>query len=255
MAIPLLSYSPSTQNQRVAGYEIPGDEQPRMYTTQHLPSEVEFNELIKAAYRQIFNEQQLLSSNRQICLESQLRFGQITVREFIRGLLLSESFRRRNYEPNNNYRFAQMCVQRVLGREVYNDREKLAWSIVLATKGLQGFVDALLSSDEYLNNFGDDTVPYQRRRILPQRTQGDLPFARMPRYGADYRAKLEEIGYFSGKVKEYPWMKTAYTWNWQRPPYPKAVRLLGQAIVISGAVILGVGTIAVALAAWGIISL
>lgn len=29
-----------------------------------------------------------------------------------------------------------MCIQRVLGRDVYNDREKLAWSIVLATKGL-----------------------------------------------------------------------------------------------------------------------
>ncbi len=203
MVIPLLSYSFSTQNQRVDGYEVPGDEQPRIYTTQYLLSELELDELIKAAYRQIFNEQQLLLSNRQICLESQLRFGQITVREFVRGLLLSDSFRRRNYEPNNNYRFVQMCIQRVWGREVYDNREKLAWSIVLATKGLQGFVDALLSSEEYLKNFGDDTVPYQRRRILPLQIQGDLPFARMPRYGADYRYKLEELGYFSHQAGEY----------------------------------------------------
>lgn len=196
MTIPLLKYSVSSQNQRVSNFEIPGDEQPRIYTTANFDSAIEINELIKAAYRLIFNEQQLLSSNRQIYLESQLRNGQITVREFVRGLLLSETFRRRNYDVNNNYRFVQMCLQRVLGRDAYNKREKLAWSIVLATKGYNGFIDRLLDSEEYLNNFGDDILPYQRRRILPQREIGELPFARMPRYGADYRAKLEKMGYF-----------------------------------------------------------
>ena len=87
-----------------------------------------------------------------------------------------------------------MCVQRLLGRDVYRDKEKLAWSIVLATSGLEGFVNALLESEEYMSNFGYDTVPYQRRRILPQRESGELPFARMPRYGADHRAVLEEMG-------------------------------------------------------------
>lgn len=244
MAIPLLEYTPSSQNQRVVGYEIPGDEQPRVYTTEHLPSAAEMDNLIWVAYRQIFNEQQLLKSNRQTFLESQLRFGQITVRDFIRGLATSETFRQRNYETSNNYRFAQMCVQRILGREVYNDREKLAWSIILANKGLQGFIDALLDSDEYMNNFGDYTVPYQRRRILHQRPQGELPFARMPRYGEDYRKKLEALGYFSGKI---------YSQGSYLPPKP--VRLLGGAIAISGGVVLVGGLIAIALSAWGIISL
>lgn len=196
MVIPLLSYSVSSQNHRVAKFEVGGDEQPRIYTTANLYSSVEIEELIKAAYRLIFNEQQLLASNRQIFLESQLRNGQITVREFVRGLLLSETFRRRNYEVNNNYRFVQMCLQRVLGRDAYSQREKLSWSIVIATEGLEGFIDRLLNSEEYLNNFGDDILPYQRSRILPQRELGDLPLARMPRYGADYRAKLEKMGYF-----------------------------------------------------------
>ena len=244
MTIPLLNYPPSSQNQRVAGYEIPGDEQPRIYTTEYLPSAGEIDEVIRAAYRQIFNEQQMLASNRQKFLESQLKFGQITVRDFIRGLVVSEPFRRRNYEPSNNYRFVQMCVQRILGRDVYNEREKLAWSIVLATEGLQGFIDALLDSEEYLNNFGYDTVPYQRRRILPQRTQGDLPFARMPRYGADHRAQLEALGYFFGEIESL------------KPYYPpKGVLLAGKVITIAGAALLSVGAIAVALAAWGIISL
>ena len=213
MAIPLLEYAPSSQNQRVVSYEIPGDEQPRIFSTERLLSATEMTDLISAAYRQIFNEQQMLSSTRQKFLESQLRCGQITVRDFIRGLALSDSFRARNYEVSNNYRFAQMCVQRILGRDVYDEREKLAWSIVLATKGLQGFVDTLLNSEEYLDNFGYDTVPYQRRRILPQRSQGELPFARMPRYGADHLAQLKALGHnfdaTGGMVVDLKWRPPA----------------------------------------------
>lgn len=119
---------------------------------------------------------------------------------------------------------------------------------VLASKGLPGFIDALLDSEEYQQNFGDETVPYQRRRILPQRTQGELPFARMPRYGEDYRQQLEQLGYFQAQVK-------TYIWEWQKPPYPKAARLAGKVITITGAVLLAGGTIAVALAAWGLIAL
>lgn len=190
MPLPLLEYAPSSQNQRVAGFEIPNEENLRTFTTENVQSPSEMGDLISAAYRQIFHEQQMLSSNRQVTLESQLKARHISVKTFIRGLLTSDSFRRLNYEANNNYRFAELCVQRVLGRQVYSDREKIAWSIVLATKGLNGFVDELLNSDEYTQTFGEDTVPYQRRRILPQRNRGDLPFERMARYGTDYRDRL-----------------------------------------------------------------
>ncbi len=247
MTIPLLSYPISTQNQRVANFDVPGEEQPRIYTTETILSDSEKNDVIWSAYRQIFNEQQLLKSNRQLGLESQLRANQITVRDFIRGLILSPNFRERNYEPNNNYRFAQMCVQRLLGRDVYDEKEKLAWSIVLATKGLEGCVDALLNSEEYTSNFGDDIVPYQRRRIIAQREQGDLPFARMPRYGADYRTKLEQLGYFQRKAGDF-WTGTPY--------YPPASALLvAKVLAIFGAGFVGLLVLASALAAFGLISL
>lgn len=190
MPLPLLEYKPSSRNHRVEGFEVPGDEQPRIHTTESLLSASDMDNLIMAAYRQIFNEQQMTVSSRQIVLESQLRARQITVKDFIRGLAVSDVFRSRNYDVNNNYRFVQMCVQRILGRDVYSDREKYSWSILLATQGLQGFIDALLDSEEYLSTFGDHTVPYQRRRILPQRIKGEPPFARMARYGTDYRDKL-----------------------------------------------------------------
>ena len=191
MAIPLLEYRPISQNSRVSGYEVPGDDQPIIYSAELLPSQSDWNELIWAAYRQIYSEHQILKSNRQTFLESQLKNGQITVRDFIRGLLTSPPFRRNNYETNSNYRFVELCVQRVLGRDVYNKGEKLAWSIIIATKGIESFIDELLDSEEYLDNFGLETVPYQRRRVIPQHDGGETPFnLKTPRYGPYHRSLL-----------------------------------------------------------------
>lgn len=189
MTIPLLEYSPSSQNQRVSGFETPGEEQPRIFTTENMLSASDMGNLIEAAYRQIFFH--AFAADREPFLESQLRNGQITVRDFIRGLLLSDTYRRSFYDLNSNYRYVEQTVQRVLGRDVYSEREKIAWSIVVATKGPQGFVDELLNSDEYLEAFGYDTVPYQRRRVLPGRSEGELPFnIKSPRYDEYHRAKL-----------------------------------------------------------------
>ncbi len=93
MSIPLLEYSPTSQNHRVVGYEIPGEEQPKIYNSENLLSASEMDELIELPIARSLNEQQMLRSNRQRELESQLRNGQITVRDFIQGLVLSESFR------------------------------------------------------------------------------------------------------------------------------------------------------------------
>lgn len=189
MALPLLNYTPSSQNQRVKGFEVPGDEQPRIFTTDNLLSPTDMDVLIEAAYRQMFFH--AFKWDREKFLESQLRNGQLTVRDFIRGLLLSKTYRNSFYEKNSNYRFVEQCVQRVLGRDVYNEREKIAWSIVVATKGYQGFVDALLDSEEYLTAFGYNIVPYQRRRVLPGRAQGEMPFnLKSPRYDEYHRRQL-----------------------------------------------------------------
>lgn len=189
MAIPLLNYAPKTQNARVEGYVVPGDDQPIIFSTENVLSPGDMDVLIEAAYRQIFFH--AFKQDRERFLESQLRDGQITVRDFIRGLLLSNTFVTSFYEKNSNYRYVEQCVQRVLGRDVYSEDEKIAWSIVVATKGYGGFIDDLLDSDEYLDNFGDDTVPYQRRRNLPGRDQGELPFnIKSPRYDSYYRGIL-----------------------------------------------------------------
>nr|5Y6P_14 Chain 14, LRC1 [Griffithsia pacifica]5Y6P_R8 Chain R8, LRC1 [Griffithsia pacifica]5Y6P_W5 Chain W5, LRC1 [Griffithsia pacifica]5Y6P_W9 Chain W9, LRC1 [Griffithsia pacifica]5Y6P_aW Chain aW, LRC1 [Griffithsia pacifica]5Y6P_bW Chain bW, LRC1 [Griffithsia pacifica]ATG31121.1 LRC1 [Griffithsia pacifica] len=191
MSIPVLNYSLSTQNQRVYSFEyLPNEEQPKCYTTDNLPAAIEMDQIIWAAYRQIFSEHQLLSSTRQPFLESQLRFNQITVKDFIKGLILSDAFRYLNYDVNNNYRFVEMCIQRILGREIYNHREKLAFAVIIGSQGLEAFIDLLINSEEYEDNFGDNMIPYQRRRIIAQRSKGEIPFnLKTPRLGKDFLYK------------------------------------------------------------------
>jgi phycobilisome rod-core linker protein len=188
VAIPLLSYAPTAPNSRVEGFDVANDDQPRIFSTDNLLSSSDMGALIDAAYRQIFFH--AFKSDREPYLESQLRNGQISVRQFIRGLLLSDTYTKSFYDLNSNYRFVEHCVQRVLGRDVYSKQEKIAWSIVVATQGRAGFVDALLDSDEYLENFGDSIVPYQRRRVLASGAT-KTPFnIQSPRYDEYYRRQL-----------------------------------------------------------------
>ncbi|BAY82155.1 phycobilisome rod-core linker protein cpcG [Calothrix parasitica NIES-267] len=164
MSIPLLQYKPSSQNQRVEGYEVSSEETPRIYRMEDSPNYSDIQQLIWAGYRQVFSEHEILKFYRQENLESQLKNRAITVRDFIRGLAKSEAFRRLVVETNSNYRVIEICLKRLLGRAPYNKDEEIAWSIKIATLGWGNFVDALIDSEEYLNNFGENTIPYQRRR-------------------------------------------------------------------------------------------
>jgi phycobilisome rod-core linker protein len=188
VAIPLLAYSPSCPNQRVDALGARDDEA-IIYSSDDLFSPTDMGNLIQAAYRQIFFH--AFKWDREVVLESQLRNRQITVRDFIRGLLVSNVFIDSFYNKNSNYRFVEHCVPKVFGRKVYSDAEKIAWSAVVMTKGVKGFIDDLLNSDEYIENFGENIVPYQRRRILPSRVVGEIPFnITSPRYDAYHRDVL-----------------------------------------------------------------
>ncbi|PMB04222.1 phycobilisome rod-core linker polypeptide CpcG2 [Fischerella thermalis CCMEE 5273] len=198
MSIPLLQYKPSSQNQRVPGYEVPNEDTPRIYRLEDSPTDSEIKELIWAGYRQIFSEHENLQFHRQKNLESQLKNRAITVRDFIRGLAKSEAYRRLVVETNSNYRIVEITLKRILGRAPYNKDEEIAWSITIATKGFSGFVDALVDSEEYQINFGDNTVPYQRRRFK------DRPFNLVtPRYGDYWRDKQETERYKWGDINNF----------------------------------------------------
>lgn len=182
MTLGLLPYPETSMNANVAGF-AQEDLAPRGHRMDNGSSA---DVVISAAYRQLFFH--TMAADREPFLESQFKRGQINVQQFMRGLCLSERFRRWVVQCNSNYDVAAHLVQRLLGREVNGEQEKIAWSIVLAQDGLAALVDNLLNSPEYLNTFGVDTVPYQRRRLLSGRPVGNVPVnISMPRYGAYWR--------------------------------------------------------------------
>lgn len=185
MSIPLLDVIPTTQNQRVEGYEVPNEDTPTTYGSIDPTSDAEIDAIIWAAYRQIFSEHLILEQYRQPSLESLLRNRAIKVRDFVRGLGKSQVYRELVGETNSNYRLVDISFKRFLGRSTYSKDEQIAWSIVIATKGLNGFIDTLVDSEEYRQNFGDDIVPFQRRRFK------DRPFNLVnPRYADYWRNRL-----------------------------------------------------------------
>lgn len=184
MSIPLLEITPTTQNQRVDGYEVPDDDHLQFYRLTAVSSDSDVTEIIWAGYRQVFSEHLILEKYRQPFLESQLKNHAISVRDFVRGLGKTDVYRTQVVETNDNYRLVDITFKRFLGRATYNKDEQIAWSIVIATKGLAGFIDAVVDSEEYRQNFGDNIVPYQRRRYK------DRPFNLVnPRYGNYWRAR------------------------------------------------------------------
>ena len=207
VAIPLLEYAPITQNSLrtgISSLRTGSEEASRAYSMDIAMDGDNLQTVIESAYRQIFFH--AFETDRDVNLESQLRDGQITVRDFIRGLVLSETFQRTFYGFNSNYKVVRHLVERLLGRKINGRGEELSWSIVIASKGLEGLVDVLMDSQEYLEAFGYDTVPQQRNRILPGRNLGDTPFnISSPRYDEYYRSIL---GFpqivFTGTTKSIP---------------------------------------------------
>ena len=189
VALPLRKYAPSTQNSRVKALRVGSDEDPKAISMDKAMDREDQNSVIEAAYRQIFFYAFKVDRDRN--LESQLRNGQISVRDFIRSLCLSDTFTRSFYNLNSNYRVARHLVEKLLGRQVYGKAEEIAWSAVIMTRGISGAVDDILNSQEYLDNFGYDTVPYHRNRVVGSRDLGETPFnITTPRYEAYHRGVL-----------------------------------------------------------------
>jgi len=111
VALPLLDYALESQNSRVKDHGGADDDQARVFSTQKVLGDADYTALIEAAYQQIFFH--AFKYSRDAFLESQLRNNQITVRDFIRGLLLSDTFRSSFYRFNSNYQVVTQMVQRV----------------------------------------------------------------------------------------------------------------------------------------------
>ncbi len=123
----------------------------------------------QAAYRQIFERDvaPYIVQNEFTGLESKLGNGEINLKEFIEGLGCSQLYLREFYAPYPNTKVIELGTKHFLGRAPVDQSEIRKYNQILATQGLRGFIQQMLSSPEYAECFGEDTVPYRRFPTLP----------------------------------------------------------------------------------------
>jgi len=124
---------------------------------------------VRAAYRQIFERDldPYIINAEFTALESKLSNAEITVKEFIEGLGGSDLYLKEFYAPYPNTKVIELGTKHFLGRAPLNQKEIQKYNQILATQGLKAFIGAMVNSMEYLQLFGEDTVPYRRFPTLP----------------------------------------------------------------------------------------
>ncbi|MEM8829371.1 MAG: phycobilisome rod-core linker polypeptide [Cyanobacteria bacterium P01_G01_bin.19] len=126
-------------------------------------STLEKQAVIKAAYRQIFERDITRAYGQSISyLESQVKNGDISMKEFVRRICKSELYRKQFFEPFINSRALELAFRHILGRGPSSREEVQDYFSIVSEKGLAGLVDALVDSKEYADYFGEETVPYLR---------------------------------------------------------------------------------------------
>jgi phycobilisome core-membrane linker protein len=126
-------------------------------------SESEKQAVVKAAYRQIFERDITRAYSQSISyLESQVRNGDISMKEFVRRICKSPLYRKQFFEPFINSRALELAFRHILGRGPSSREEVQSYFSVVSNGGLPALVDALVDSKEYSDYFGEETVPYIR---------------------------------------------------------------------------------------------
>jgi phycocyanin-associated rod linker protein len=118
--------------------------------------------VIHAVYRQVLGNDYLMQSERLTSLESLLKNGQLTVRDFVRAVAKSELYKTKFLYPNFQTRVIELNLKHLLGRAPYDEAEVIEHLDRYQTAGFDADIDSYLDSAEYEANFGDSIVPYYR---------------------------------------------------------------------------------------------
>ncbi|MDJ0650879.1 MAG: phycobilisome rod-core linker polypeptide [Xenococcaceae cyanobacterium MO_188.B19] len=125
-------------------------------------SETEAEIVIKAVYKQVLGNAHIMESERLTVAESQLKRGEISVREFVRWVAKSELYKSRFIDNCPRYRAHELNFKHLLGRAPDDYQETLYHSQILDSQGYEADIDTYIDSDEYQNAFGENIVPYYR---------------------------------------------------------------------------------------------
>jgi len=156
-------------------------------------TEADMQAVIVAAYRQVFGNDHVMSSERLTSAESLFRKGYIRVRDFVRALALSELYKQKFFCSIPQVRFIELNFKHLLGRAPYDESEISEHVNLYTQQGYEAEINSYLDSAEYQENFGDQIVPYYRG-FATQRNQKTVGFVRMFQlyrgYASSDRAKV-----------------------------------------------------------------
>ncbi|MDJ0901864.1 MAG: phycobilisome rod-core linker polypeptide [Xenococcus sp. MO_188.B8] len=125
-------------------------------------TEEDLQDVIRAVYRQVLGNQHILDSDRLSSAESALRNGDITVREFVRQVAKSELYQSLFFHGSSQYRFIELNFKHLLGRAPQSQSEISEHVATYNNNGYDAEIDSYIDSDEYISNFGENTVPFAR---------------------------------------------------------------------------------------------
>ncbi|BAD78689.1 phycobilisome rod linker polypeptide [Synechococcus elongatus PCC 6301] len=134
----------------------------------------EINAIIRAVYRQVLGNDYVMGTERLTSAESLLRGGEISVRDFVRAVALSELYREKFFHNNAHNRFIELNFKHLLGRAPYDQAEVAAHAATYHSHGYDADINSYIDSAEYTESFGDNVVPYFRgfATIRAQKTVG-----------------------------------------------------------------------------------
>ncbi|HHP7230901.1 MAG TPA: phycobilisome rod-core linker polypeptide [Xenococcaceae cyanobacterium] len=125
-------------------------------------TEDDLQQAIRAVYKQVLGNAHLLESDRLINAESLLRNRDITVRGFVRRVAQSELYQTKFFQNSSQYRFIELNCKHFLGRAPQDQIEIARHVLIYNEQGYATDIDSYLDSAEYIENFGENIVPYAR---------------------------------------------------------------------------------------------
>ncbi|NES77908.1 MULTISPECIES: phycobilisome linker polypeptide [Okeania] len=118
--------------------------------------------VIRAVYKQVLGNAYVMESERLSVPESQLKEGEITVREFVRQVGRSDLYRSRFFESCPRYRAIELNFKHFLGRAPNGYDDMKFHSNVLDEGSFEADIDSYIDSEEYDSAYGENIVPYYR---------------------------------------------------------------------------------------------
>ncbi len=117
---------------------------------------------IQASYKQVYGNLHAMDSERSIDSERRLRNGDISIKEFIRHLAMSDFYLENYFHNVNQQRSIELSFKHFLGRPPLNQGEIVTSVELIHQFGFIHLINTLIDSAEYTEVFGEDTVPFSR---------------------------------------------------------------------------------------------